>query len=169
MNLSTFIRAIPDFPKPGIIFRDIAPLLAHPPALREVVDALQAQLDPQVTHLVAVESRGFLFGAPLAVAAGLPLIPVRKAGKLPGAVLSAPYALEYGEGTLELQQGALPVNARCAIVDDVLATGGTIAGAAKLISLAGASPVQSLFLIELLGLNGRSRLGVPPAVSLLRY
>jgi adenine phosphoribosyltransferase len=153
------IRIIADFPKPGIQFRDITPLIADPARFADVVammaDRVRA-LSPDA--IVAVEARGFLFGAPLALALGLPLVPVRKPGKLPGETHMIAYGLEYGSDQLELHVDALGVGHRAVIVDDLLATGGTVAAAADLVWRTGAHVAGAIFLCELAELGGRARL-----------
>jgi adenine phosphoribosyltransferase len=165
------IRAVPDFPKPGILFRDITPLLADATTLRTTLDLLQqraAALRP--TRIVGIESRGFVFGVPLADRLQVGFAPVRKPGKLPHRVIRGEYALEYGAGTLELHEDAVAEH-DVLIVDDLLATGGTAACAAELCTRLGARVVGYLFVIELAGLNGRARLpGDPRTVqTLLTY
>ncbi|MCB9558323.1 MAG: adenine phosphoribosyltransferase [Deltaproteobacteria bacterium] len=156
------IRDIPDFPKPGILFRDITPLLADPAALRQTITLLEERYRPQnLQAIVAVESRGFVFGAPLALHLDLPLHLVRKAGKLPGETESISYDLEYGSATLEIHKGALPKGARALIIDDLLATGGTARAACQLVEKQGGQVVECAFIIELEGLNGREKLGYP--------
>lgn len=166
------VQCVPDFPQPGIIFRDIASLIAAPALFAATVDLLAARAaDFAPTAILAVEARGFLFGAPLALALGLPLVPVRKAGKLPGATVGIDYGLEYGRDRLELQRNALWPGARVLLVDDLLATGGTISAAATLAQQLGATVAGALFLIELAELGGAARLaaaGVSVA-ALLRY
>jgi adenine phosphoribosyltransferase len=168
LNLAGYIRDVPDFPQPGIIFKDIAPLLRDPAALAETV-ARMAKSAPACDAVAALESRGFLFGAPLALALGKPFVLVRKAGKLPGALHVESYALEYGDATIELQRDSFPSGARVLIVDDVLATGGTAAAAARLIERAGGVAAGFVFLLELEFLHGREKLDQTPAVSLLQY
>ncbi len=169
MELQAFIRTIPDFPKPGILFRDITPLLANPEAFRSVLEAMSGwATEAGAGAVVGIESRGFLFGAPLADRLGVPFVPVRKEGKLPAARLTVEYALEYGEARLDIHRDALPAGARAYIVDDVLATGGTALAAAKLVELLGAEVVGMGFLIELEGLGGRERLADYAVRSLLR-
>lgn len=170
MELKDYIRDIPDFPIPGILFRDITPLLAAPAAFACAVDRLAeyyggAALDA----IVAVESRGFLFGAPLAQRLALPLIPVRKPGKLPAATLSAQYTLEYGANTLEMHTDALAPGQRALIVDDLLATGGTLAAAARLVEQTGGVVAGIGVVIELTGLEGRRELEQYDIFSLMQY
>ncbi|QWC86704.1 adenine phosphoribosyltransferase [Nocardioidaceae bacterium] len=158
------IRDVPDFPEPGIVFKDIAPLLAHPAALAAVVRGLAAAgRDEQgltaVTHVVGVESRGFLFGVPVAQALDVAFVPVRKPGKLPGEVHRVSYALEYGEEVLEVQTDALTAGDRVLVVDDVLATGGTLAASVDLVARCGAEVAGTVVLLELGFLDGRAALG----------
>ena len=160
---------VPDFPKSGILFRDIMPLLADADAMRAVVGALAAAAPPQTTHVVAIEARGFLFGAPLAAKLGAGFVAVRKPDKLPRQTLTASYQLEYGEDSLQMQADALPANARPLLVDDLLATGGTLAAAAQLLEQAQAPAHKALCVIELTALNGRSRLPDLPIQTLAQY
>lgn len=171
-TLGAGIRVIPDFPQPGIQFRDITPLIAQP---RLFADAVELIADRVVAMrpdaLVAVESRGFLFGAPVALLLNLPLIPVRKPGKLPGETHAVDYGLEYGRDRLEIHVDAMPDGGRAVIIDDLLATGGTVAAAAELVRHSGGDVVGSAFLIELAELNGRARLDQAqvPVTALLTY
>ena len=171
LDLQLCIRAIPDFPKPGILFRDINPLLRNPEALAEVMRRLSSvceELKPDL--IVGIESRGFIVGAPLAVQRSLGFVPVRKPGKLPGPVIGVDYSLEYGTDRLEIQGDALNGKPRVLVVDDLLATGGTAAATADLVSKAGGVLVGFAFVIELAGLNGRAALPGDVAVeSLLSY
>jgi adenine phosphoribosyltransferase len=170
LDLKEFIRDIPDFPKPGILFRDITPLLGDPEAMREVENRLAALWKSEsVTGVAAVESRGFIFGTLLARRLEVPFIPIRKAGKLPWARLSESYALEYGEGVLEVHEDAAEKGDRVVIVDDLLATGGTAAASARLIERLGARVVAFGFVVELAFLEGRKRLAGYPVVSLITY
>ena len=170
MNLADHIRDVPDFPKPGITFKDISPLLADPAALRAAVSAMADpyRADPPDTVL-AVEARGFLFAVPLALELGCGVVPVRKPGKLPAAKRSVEYALEYGTDTLEMHADALAPGQRALIVDDVLATGGTVAACLKLAREAGAEVTAAAFLIELAFLEGRAKLGGLPVTAALTY
>ena len=169
-NLYRLVREIPDFPKPGILFRDITPLLLDPAALQEAVGALSLLLKPlKPTRVAAIESRGFILGAPVAMALGVGLAIIRKPGKLPAASHRMEYDLEYGTDILEMHRDALGPDDRAVVVDDVLATGGTAAAAGRLVEHAGAQVVGYGFLIELKGLNGRSKLGGKPASALLTY
>lgn len=168
--IRSLIRDVPDFPKPGVVFKDITPLLAHPAGLSAVTAAFAARLRAHAPEaIVAVESRGFLFGAPLAAALGLPLIIVRKPGKLPRATESISFALEYGTDSLHLHADAIRPGGRYAIIDDVLATGGTAEAVAALIARLGGTVAAQAFLIELGFLGGRSRLGAVPVESLEIY
>jgi adenine phosphoribosyltransferase len=170
LDLKEYIRNIPDFPKPGILFRDITPLLAEPEAMRDVENRLAALWKAEgVTAVAAVESRGFIFGTLVARRLEVPFIPIRKAGKLPWTRLSESYALEYGEGVLEVHEDAARQGDRVVIVDDLLATGGTAAASARLIERLGARVIAFGFVIELTFLEGRKRLGGYPVVSLVTY
>lgn len=160
------LRAYPDFPTPGILFQDVAPLLADPALLRRVVEQMAAPFRGRVDKVVGIESRGFLLGAPVALALGVGFVPVRKLGKLPGKTLREEYALEYGRATLELQEGALRAGERVVIVDDVLATGGTALAAAKLAERAGARVEGFSFLLGIERLGGEKRLSGPTATLL---
>ena len=162
------IRTVPDFPKPGINFRDITPVLADPDAFRDAVTELQeAAAGLKWDRLVALEARGFLFGAPLALAAGRGLVPLRKPGKLPAAVEAVSYALEYGTATLEVHRDAVAPGDRILVVDDLLATGGTAAAAGELVRRLGGTVAGYLFLVELDGLAGREKLTDAPVISLV--
>ncbi len=164
------VRDIPDFPKPGIVFKDITPLLADSVALSSAIDQIVVGLGRgTVDKVVGVEARGFIVAAPVAYHMDAGFIPVRKKGKLPFDTEAESYALEYGEETLEIHADALQAGDRVAIVDDVLATGGTAEATARLVERLGASVVTMAFLIELEFLNGRERLGGYPIFSLLRY
>jgi adenine phosphoribosyltransferase len=152
------VRDVPDFPKPGIVFKDIAPVLANADGFAAAIDALAAPWRGQRLHAVlAVEARGFILGAPLARALGVGFVPLRKPGKLPGRTVSQRYALEYGEDALQLQADALPGGARVALIDDVLATGGTLAAAQALAAQLQLDVVGAGVLIELRALGGRAR------------
>jgi adenine phosphoribosyltransferase len=171
MDIKALIREIPDFPKPGIQFKDITTLLRDGDGLRATIDQLAekcADLKPDL--IVGMESRGFIIGTPLAYKLGIGFIPVRKPGKLPGEVYSVEYELEYGMDCLEVHKDALhPPNCRILIVDDLIATGGTAAATAKLVQEAGCQVVGFGFVIELKGLNGRRTLPDVPIVSLIEY
>lgn len=169
-DIQAFIRDIANFPAPGITFRDITPLLGDPQGLRGSLDMLADLGRPmEATAVVGIESRGFLFGVPVADRLGLGFAPMRKPGKLPFDVISQRYELEYGSDTLELHIDAVGPGDRVLIVDDVLATGGTAAAAVSLVQAAGAAVAGCLFLVELDALGGRCRLGSCPVASLLTY
>ena len=169
-ELRALIRAVPDFPQPGVLFRDVTPLLKDAAAFNAALDAMQAYVAARGPHaIVGIESRGFLFGTPLAARLGLPFVPIRKPGKLPAAHMSIEYALEYGEGQLDIHSDALASGDSVVIVDDLLATGGTAVGAAKLVELLGARVAGLAFLIELKGLEGRKRLRDYDVFSLIDY
>ena len=162
MNIQDHIRIVPGFPKEGINFYDIATLLAEPEAWKNCISSMArmaSQYDP--TLLMGVESRGFLVAAPLAIELGCGFGMVRKKGKLPGQTLSHAYALEYGEDEIEIQPDLIPAGARVILVDDLLATGGTLSAAEKLIAQTGAHVVASICIIELEGLHGREKLKAP--------
>jgi adenine phosphoribosyltransferase len=164
------IRNIPDFPKPGVLFRDVSTLLLHAELTREAITAISAfPAGRNATHVVAVEARGFVFGSAVALTRGLPLVLVRKPGKLPAATIAERYALEYGEGALEMHADAIPSGARAWIVDDVLATGGTAAAAGRLVRRAGGEVSGYLFLAEIEILGGRANLSDAPVEALVRY
>jgi adenine phosphoribosyltransferase len=161
---------VPDFPQSGILFKDITPLLLDREGLREAVNAFaRVFAGEEVDRVAAIESRGFIFGAPLAVALGCGFVPIRKLGKLPRKTISREYTLEYGSSHLEMHADAVGPGNRVLIVDDVLATGGTAAASVELIREAGAEVVAAAFLIEIGGLRGRDRLSRNRVVSLLSY
>jgi len=167
--LKANIRDVPDFPKPGILFKDITPLLANAEAFRACLRLMEEALAGNgVEAIVGMESRGFIFGAALAARLGVPFIPARKPGKLPAETVSVEYALEYGTDTLELHADALHEGQKTAIVDDLIATGGTAAATATLVEKLGAEVVGFLFVIELSFLEGRKKLS-HPVTSLLSY
>ncbi|MEM7171976.1 MAG: adenine phosphoribosyltransferase [Pseudomonadota bacterium] len=169
MNLKDHIRGVPDFPKPGILFYDISPLLAHPGAWSHTVDHLAeicAEYKPDV--LAGIESRGFLVAAPVALRMGLGFIMVRKLGKLPGATIPHSYELEYGQDTIEIHDDAVQPGQRVMLLDDILATGGTMNAAAQLIRKAGGTVPASACIIELAFLNGKARLDIP-CTTLISY
>lgn len=169
-NLKAHIRSIPDFPKPGILFRDITPLLgnaeAFAQAIRQMADAVR---DLGIQQIAAAEARGFLFAAPLALELGAGLIPVRKPGKLPYETVSHSYELEYGTDTLEIHTDAVQPGARVLVVDDLLATGGTIEACCKLVEKAGGTVAACLFLVELVDLGGADRIKDYKKISLIEY
>ncbi|MGK7902557.1 MAG: adenine phosphoribosyltransferase [Hormoscilla sp.] len=171
MDLKSLIRDIPDFPKPGIMFRDITTLLRDPAGLRYTIDRLGANcsnLSPD--YVLGMESRGFIFGTVLAYQLGCGFIPVRKPGKLPAAVYAAEYDLEYGKDRLELHQDAMSPGSRVLIVDDLIATGGTASATAELVQQADCQLVGFAFIIELKALGGRDRLPADvPVITLVEY
>lgn len=168
--LDARVRSIPDWPVPGVVFRDITPLLADPAGLRTLCAAMVEGLDDLgaggVDLVAGVEARGFVLGAPLALDLGVGFVPVRKQGKLPGDVHAETYDLEYGSATLEIQVDAVAAGHRVVLVDDVLATGGTAAASAALLRNAGAEVVALVVLLELAALGGRAALGDLPVVAL---
>jgi adenine phosphoribosyltransferase len=169
-RLQARIRAVPDFPKPGILFRDITPLLGDPATLRLAVDALAAPYqNQQIDHIVGIESRGFIFGVPLAYKLDIGFIPVRKIGKLPARTVSVEYALEYGTSAVEVHADAVQPGQRVVIVDDLLATGGTAAATVALMRQLGAQVIGLAFVIELAALGGRERLPGQPIHTLIRF
>jgi adenine phosphoribosyltransferase len=164
------IRDVPDFPKPGIVFKDITPLLGDAGLFAAVTDEMAARASNfGVTHVVGVESRGFIVGAPVAQALGAGFVPVRKPGKLPYRAIREEYALEYGTDALDIHEDALGRSARVLVVDDVLATGGTASATCRLVERAGGKVVGCAFLVELAFLNGRQRLEGRGIDSLLVY
>lgn len=170
MDLKERIRVIPDFPKPGINFIDITTLLKDGAALQEAFSRMGKMLRGiQVDILVGPEARGFLVGAPLALQMGTGFVPVRKSGKLPGEVLEASYELEYGHDTLQIHKDAIAPGSKVLVVDDLLATGGTVWSTAELVRKLGGEIVGFAFLIELSFLKGRDKLGNYPVYSLLEY
>ena len=170
VELASRIRDIADFPKPGIQFKDITTLLKDGPSFKAAIDGLLAQIgDRKVDAVVGMESRGFIFGAPVAYALGVGFVPVRKLGKLPAEVVSVEYDLEYGSATLEMHKDALAPGSRVLVVDDLLATGGTVAGTIELVKQLQGEIVALAFLIELTFLKGRERLAGHDIVTLIRY
>ena len=170
VNLYDYIRNVPDFPKPGILFRDITPLLREPRAFREAIRVLVAELRPrQVQIEAAAEARGFLFAAPIALELEAGLVQIRKAGKLPCKTLSHTYELEYGTDTLEMHADGIRPGDRVVVVDDVLATGGTVNACCQLVEKAGGIVVACAFLIELAALKGREKIARYHPISLLRF
>lgn len=162
MDLKQHIRSVPDFPKKGILFYDISTLLAHAKAWQTTVERMEKALAPHRPEiLVGIESRGFLVAAPLALALGIGFVMVRKRGKLPGATVPYTYALEYGTDTIEIQADAIERGRRVVVLDDLLATGGTMTAAIDLCRQVGGNVVAAACIIELSFLNGRKRLEVP--------
>lgn len=170
MDLTRYIRDIPDFPKPGILFKDITPLLAEPRAFHYAIDRLAEQYGSQNVDVVAAaEARGFLFAAPLALRLNKPMVPLRKPGKLPHQTHSLRYDLEYGSAELQVHIDAVSPGARVLLLDDLLATGGTMEASCQLIAKAGGRVVACAFLVELTFLGGRARLHPYEVFSLLTY
>ncbi|MFN9717495.1 MAG: adenine phosphoribosyltransferase [Planctomycetota bacterium] len=170
MNLKQFIRSIPDFPKPGIMFRDITPMLNSAAAMKDVTRQLAAPFrDAGITSVMAAEARGFVFGVPLAMELGAGFVPVRKPGKLPFRTNRFSYDLEYGSDSLEIHCDAVGKGDKVLLVDDLLATGGTIEACMKLAQQQHADVVGAAFVIELAFLNGRKRLNQVPVVSAITY
>ncbi len=170
MNLADHIRDIPDFPKEGILFKDITTLVGHAEAFRASIDQLEERFKNQnVQAVVAVEARGYIFGAPLADRLGARFVPVRKPGKLPYEILTEDYDLEYGSNTLEIHTDALSKGERVVIIDDLIATGGSAAATIALVEKLGAEVVALGCVVELAFLNGREKLGKVPLEALLSY
>ncbi len=169
MDLTTRIARIPEFPKPGILFYDISPLLGDGAAWREAIRQLSARVGPYAPDLlIGIESRGFLAAAPLAYELGIGFAMIRKRGKLPGSLIGHDYALEYGTDRVEMQATAVKPGQRVVVLDDLLATGGTMGAAIALLRVCGAEVAAAAFIIELDFLNGRDRLDVP-VESLMRF
>ncbi len=170
MDLKAHIREIPDFPQPGILFRDLTTLLRHPEAFSYSLNLMAEQVaDLKADYVVGIESRGFIFGTPLADRLSVGFVPVRKPGKLPAAVFTAEYALEYGSDRVEIHQDAFQGGGRVLIIDDLIATGGTAKAAADLVQQAGGELVGFGFIVELCALGGRQQLPDVPIVSLVEY
>jgi adenine phosphoribosyltransferase len=169
-ELRAKIREIPDFPKPGILFYDITTLLKDASTYKEAIDLmLEPYRGTEIDLVVGMESRGFIFSAPMAYELGAGLVPVRKLGKLPAETLSVEYALEYGSNTLEIHRDAIEAGQKILIVDDLLATGGTVKGTIELVERLKGELVGLSFLVELSFLNGRDRLGSRRVTSVIRY
>jgi adenine phosphoribosyltransferase len=170
MDLTTYLRDIPNFPKPGILFKDITPLLADPKAFAYAADALAAPFrDVGVTAVAGIESRGFIFGVAVAERLGVGFIPLRKEGKLPSSTLAHTYVLEYGEAVLEIHDDAATEGDQILVVDDLLATGGTAGAAIALIEQLGCTVVGAAFVVELEFLGGRAALGDVPISALMQF
>ncbi|HNR30165.1 MAG TPA: adenine phosphoribosyltransferase [Candidatus Hydrogenedentes bacterium] len=163
MDLATLIRNVPDFPKPGIQFKDITTVLLDAAAFHEIIDGWRARYaEHEITKIVGVEARGFIFGGALAYAMSLPFVPARKRGKLPAPTLSETFQLEYGTDTVEMHEDAITAGDRVLLVDDLLATGGTMAAVARLVRRLGGEVVEAAFVVELPPLRGREALrGIP--------
>lgn len=169
MNLKDFVRDIPDFPKPGILFKDITPLLANGDAFRHCINAMVKSIsDLTITKIAGIESRGFIFGAAMAESMGVGFVPIRKPGRLPAETYSQSYALEYGQDTLEIHRDACTYTDKVLIVDDLLATGGTAAAAIDLVHKTGADVAAFSCVIELGFLQGRERIKIH-TISQLKY
>ena len=169
-DLRALIRDVPDFPKPGILFRDVTPLLGNGPAFRACIQSLCERLAPTRPQAIAgIESRGFIFGAAVAAELGIGFVPIRKPGKLPWKTRKESYALEYGTDAVEVHEDGVGPGTRVALVDDLLATGGTAAAAIKLLQGLGAEVVAAAFVIELGFLKGRAKLGKVPCEVLIAY
>ena len=170
MDLKRFIRDVPDFPETGVLFRDITPLLQNAQAFQYAIEKLTERFKGSgLEAVVGIESRGFLFAAPLAINLGVPLVPVRKPGKLPAAHMRVEYALEYGTSQLDIHRDALERDTAVVIVDDLIATGGTAVAAAKLVELLGGRVDALAFVVELVDLGGRERLQGYEVFSLIRF
>ena len=169
-NLKQYIRDIPDFPKEGIVFKDITTLLGDKDAFKASIDAIVDNYkDKEIDYVVGVEARGFLFGAVVAYQLGIGFVPVRKKGKLPYKTQSVTYDLEYGTDTLEVHEDGVPAGSKVLIVDDLLATGGTIKAVADLVEAQKAEIVSLAFLVDLTFLNGKDKLGSYDVYSVLQY
>ncbi len=169
-KVEQYIAVIPDFPKPGIIFRDITPVTEHPDGLQAVTDELAACIEGMdVDVITGIEARGFLFGAPVAYKLGTGFVAIRKKGKLPRETVSEEYELEYGTAAIEINADSIKPGQKVVIIDDLIATGGTAAAAAKLVEKLGGEVVKILFLIELKGLEGRKALEGYDVESLVAY
>ncbi|MDF2960729.1 MAG: adenine phosphoribosyltransferase [Paenibacillus sp.] len=170
MNYKEYIRVIEDFPQPGISFKDITTLLQNGPVYKEVINDLARRFkDVEIDCIAGPEARGFVIGAPLAVALGVGFVPIRKSGKLPGETIEADYALEYGKDKLAMHSDAIKPGQKVLIADDLLATGGTIATSVNLVQQLGGNVIGAAFLIELADLNGREKLGSIDIISLVTY
>jgi adenine phosphoribosyltransferase len=170
IDLAKWVRDVPNFPKPGILFRDITPLLSSPAAFGAAIDRLVEHYEgSKIETIAAAEARGFIFGAPLALRLGTGFVPIRKPGKLPFATVALEYQLEYGSDRLEVHSDAFKSGSRVLLVDDVLATGGTMRACCDLVRRTGAEIVGCAFLIELTFLSGRARLAPDDVFSLLSY
>ena len=169
-KVEDYVRSIPDFPEPGIIFRDITTVLQDPDGLKLAIDGLKERLDGvDFDVVVGAESRGFIFGVPIAYNLHKPFVPIRKQGKLPCETVSQSYDLEYGSATIEMHKDSIKPGQKVAIIDDLIATGGTIEAAIKLVESLGGEVVKVVFLIELAGLKGREKLAGYDVASVIKY
>ena len=169
-NIESYVRTIPDFPEPGIMFRDVTSVMQDPDGLKLSIDLMLEQLKDLDFDVVAgLESRGFLFGMPVAYTLGKAFVPIRKKGKLPCETISAEYELEYGTASIELHKDAILPGQRVVLIDDLIATGGTVAAGASLIEQLGGEIVKILFLMELKGLEGRKKLDKYDVASIIAY
>ncbi len=169
-QIDATIRNVPDFPKPGIQYKDITPVLAQPALMRSIAAAFkETYAEQKIDVVVGIESRGFIFGTPLALDLDAAFVPIRKPGKLPADVVRTEYTLEYGSGTLEMHADGIRPGQRVVIIDDLLATGGTLAASKKLVEEVGGVVVGCAVVINLTFLNGQSLLGDTPVVSLVEY
>ncbi len=169
MDLRRFIRTVENFPKKGIAFKDVSPLLAHPAAFAATITELKNKYHGTVDAVAALDARGFLFGAPLALALGVPFVMIRKKGKLPGPTYETSYGLEYGSDTIEVQEDGLSVGMNVLVVDDLLATGGTARAACYLVEKTGATVASVAFIVELSELCGRAKLSDYEVHALITY
>lgn len=170
MNIQDTIRAIPDFPKPGILFRDISTMLLRPDAFAQAIDSMYAHFkDKGIDAVAGIESRGFIFAAPLALKMNIPFILIRKPGKLPAETVSAEYSLEYGTDSIQMHKDAVTPGMKVLLVDDLLATGGTMEAACRLVTTQNAAVAGIAFLIELDALNGREKLKDQDIFTLIHY
>lgn len=169
-TVADYVRTIPDFPEPGVMFRDITTILQDADGLQLAINGLRKELDGVDYHVVAgAESRGFIFGVPVAYADHKAFVPIRKKGKLPAEVISQRYALEYGEAEIEIHKDAIKPGQRVVLIDDLIATGGTMEAMIRLVERLGGVVVKILFVLELKGLGGRARLKGYPVASLVSY
>ena len=169
-KLEEYVRSIPDFPEPGIIFRDVTSILQYADGLRLAIDSMQECLKGvDVDVIMGAESRGFIFGMPIAYNLHKPFVPIRKAGKLPCETISQSYELEYGEATIEIHKDSIRPGQKVVIIDDLIATGGTVQAATKLVEQLGGEVVKIVFLMELAGLNGREKLKGYDVASVICY
>ena len=169
-KIEDYVRSIPDFPEPGIIYRDVTSILQDADGLKLAIDSMQECLkDTDVDVIVGTESRGFMFGVPIAYNLHKPFVPVRKKGKLPCETVSRSYDLEYGSATIEMHRDSIKPGQKVAVIDDLIATGGTVEAAVKLIEELGGEVVKIVFLMELAGLKGREKLAGYDVASVIRY